>query len=126
MRRTSIRRQHRNREAAPVRADLIERVARCEFCGRQLVPLCVHEILRGSYRAKAQDKLFAVLVLCWQIEGNCHDLMSGKGWDEQLAILRRSRPDDYDLAAFHVLASRVKPDREQVDLWLKRFAFLTP
>ena len=116
MRHTSTKRRHRQDEAAPVREELIARVGRCEFCGDDKSALCVHEVLRGSHRQKALDQLYAVLCLCWP----CHELMGGRPLAEQLAILRRSRREDYDLQAFHALAGRNYPDEADVRMWLKR------
>lgn len=105
---------------APFRSELKARVAKCEWCGRRDKGLCVHEILRGyGLREQALDKAFAVLVLC----DDCHFLMSGRAWAEQLAIMRRSRCEDFNLAAFHNLARRVKPDISEVELWERRMSF---
>lgn len=109
-------------QAGPWREALRERVGRCEWCGRHNHGLAVHEVLRGSgLRQKAMDKPYAVLVLC----NDCHELMSGRDWAEQLAILRRSRPADYRLSDFHALAARVKPDHADVTLWLLRLSFVS-
>lgn len=120
MRRVSLKRQRRNREAEPARRSLLERVARCEFCGRHNAGLANHEILRGSYRQQALDKPFAILILC----DECHDLMGGRSWAEQLAILRRSRPADFNLRLFHELAGRHKPSSDEVALWNMRLCFV--
>lgn len=116
----SERRKKREAEARPVREGLIERVGRCEYCGRRHHGLEVHEILRGGYRQKTQDEQCATLVLCRP----CHNIMGGRDWAEQLAILRRSRPEDFNLIDFHALASRVKPIHEEVDLWEMRLSFV--
>lgn len=121
MRSISPKRRAREAEARPVRDDLKEEVGRCEWCGRHNAGLCVHEILRGyGYRLKAIDKRFAVLVLCFV----CHELMGGRDWAEQLSILRRSRPKDFNLLAFHTLAGRVKPGNDEVHLWSQRLSFV--
>lgn len=116
MRNRSLKRQKLDRHAEPIRRDLISEVCRCEWCGRHSIQVCVHEILRGGYRAKTLSERCAVLVLC----DECHNLMGGREWAEQLAILRRSRPHDYRLSAFHALAQRVKPDESEVRLWSQR------
>lgn len=125
MRRVSERRRKLLAEVAPVRQSLIERVCRCEFCGRYDVWLVVHEILRGSMRAQSLDKPFAQLVLCDGIGDFCHELMDGKPLAMQLAILKRSRPEDFNLLKFRTLAKRNYPDYAAVDLWSKRLAFVT-
>ena len=75
----------------------------CEVCGfRWRSRLCVHEIAQGTDRAKALDKRFAVLVLCEACHGRIHNEV---GWPRvrQLAVLKRSRPEDMDLPAFNKL-----------------------
>jgi hypothetical protein len=47
--------------------------------------------------------------------------MGGRSWEEQLAILCRVREDDYNLATFHKIAKRRKPDHDEVQLWLRRY-----
>jgi hypothetical protein len=83
------------------------------------MPLCVHEIARGPNRQEALDKPYAVLVLC----PVCHDTIHfGKGvhWPatRQLALLKASRPGDYDMEAYNEL---VGPPRlvteEEVEQW---------
>lgn len=121
MRRISPKRRQRNAAAQPFRDELLASVSRCEWCGRHSNGLCVHEILRGNgLRQKAMDQLYAVLVLC----DECHNLMGGRPWSEQLAILRRSRLYDYDLRRFHELAKRNYPDHDDVILWSLRYAFV--
>ena len=127
MRPYTKKRAARNRECREWRRQLIREVGRCEICGycpafRQLLgwelySLVVHEIARGPNREKAQDKGYATLVVC----GACHEdkVSSKKEWPEsrQLAALKRSRPQDYDLAAYNKLVGR-GPDRiteEEVD-----------
>jgi hypothetical protein len=100
--------RHRRDECAEFRRALILEVGRCEVCGhnpRAVRPgniawrLAVHEIANGPNRQKALDRRYAVLVVC----PICHDALGGKGdWPEcrQLAVLKRRRPHDYDLAAY--------------------------
>lgn len=125
MRRVSGKRAARDREAKPARESLVARVGRCEFCGRHDVWLVAHEILRGSYRVDSQDQPYAQLVLCDGIGDFCHPLMDGRSWAEQLAILRRSRPEDFNLSKFHALAQRKYPSFEAVEMWTKRYSFVT-
>ena len=103
-----------------MREALRDSVARCEFCGRHKFGLEVHEILRGSLRRLAVASPFAQLVLC----ADCHPLMGGRSLAEQLAILRRSRPKDYNLFKFYGLAQRNYPNGEDVLLWGKRLSFV--
>lgn len=98
----------RNAECRDFRRNLVREVGRCELCDdprrrKRKGDLCVHEIARGCHRSKALDKRFAVLVLC----PRCHmqRIHGNETWPEtrQLAILRKSRPCDYDLAAYNEL-----------------------
>ena len=76
--------------------------------------LCVHEIARGPLRQKALDKEYATLVVC----GFCHELVGDKSqWPEarQLAVLKRSRPDDFDLAAYNALVNPRAPNRIAIE-----------
>lgn len=84
--------------------------------------LAVHEIARGPLRQKALDQLYAVLVVC----GVCHErLGSRKKWPEskQLAVLKCSRPQDYDLEAYCRLVNENAPYRiteDEVDAYIRR------
>lgn len=114
-------------EARPFRKALIARIGKCEVCGHDpnnvrpgwvAWELAVHEIANGANRQKALDKPYATLVLCFL----CHEKLGGKGeWPEarQLAVLRRSRGNDFDLPAYNLLVGR-GPDRvtlSEVDAW---------
>lgn len=110
------------------RENLKTTVGRCEICGKdhyRYVPGCqsfrldVHEIARGVNREKALDKPYALLVLC----AACHiqRIHGNEDWPEarQLAVLKRSRPGDYDLAKYNALVG-YGPQRiteEDVDVW---------
>ncbi len=121
MRRATPKREALDRQADKWRYEFRGRVGRCEFCGRHNHGLQVHEILRGNaYRVKAQDKAYAVLVLC----AACHDEMGGMHPAQQLAILKRSRPEDFSIAKFYALAEREYPSGEDIQLWLKRLSFV--
>lgn len=126
MRRVSKKRAKRNADVQACRLALKFRVDRCECCG--YVPwlhhnsrrLDVHEIARGPNRDKALDQPYACLCVC----SVCHDgpIASRAQWPEarQLAALKRSRPADYDLAAYNALVGR-GPQRvteEDVAKWL--------
>lgn len=122
MRRVALKTAKRKREAAPFREQIVWTIGRCEWCGRHNNGLCVHEILRGGYRQQAQDKPYATLVLC----DDCHREMGGRPLAEQLAILRRSRPEDYSLPSFWKLGTRNYPDQSEVSLWSMRLSFVSP
>lgn len=121
MRQFSTKRRKRLDEARPFREALIASVGECEACGaspsrpnhtlpRESSYLCVHEIANGPVRQKALDKPYAVLVLCWACNGRATD----KGrWSEteQLALLLKVRPHDYDLAAYNRLVNPNAPNR---------------
>lgn len=136
MRRTSLKRQQLNREADPWRRALIASVGRCEFCGCRLsifgdeLPLQVHEISRGCDRGQSIDKAYAVLVLCAANPGreSCHDVLHRLGGQDQralgLALLKRSRPGDFDLESYYRLVDRRFPHIEDVDLWVKRLSWI--
>ena len=129
--RVSKKRAARNAEAKPVRDRLKADVQKCEICGcdprrswawwLDLV-LDVHEIARGEHREKALDKRYALLIVCRR----CHvlRLSSPAEWPEarQLAALKRSRPADYDLAAFLKLKNPNAPKavtQDEVDKWME-------
>jgi hypothetical protein len=115
MRRFSVRRRskkcaQRAREAKPIRDGLRASVGRCELCGKRRVGLDVHEIARGTHRQKALDKPFALLVVCRV----CHEKLDDtKAWPEarQLAVLKRRRPGDFNLAAYLSMTSPQAPLR---------------
>lgn len=122
MRRVSKKRQALMKDATPMRRSLIDQVGKCEICGasprhrrrgvpRELDQLCCHEIANGPLRAKAIDKPFAILVLCWYCNG--HVVTNKAAWPEprQLSVLRRSRPADYDLLAYNQLVNERAPNR---------------
>src|SRR5688572_21363989 len=102
LRRYTPARAKLNRLAEPTRDELIERVGQCECCGHgpdnprpdmawQMSKLCVHEILNGGFRKKAQAAPFAVLVACFFC--NQYELHNRVKWPRarQLAALLRSR-----------------------------------
>lgn len=132
MKRTRLRRQSKKhaateRVAATLKAELMDKVGRCEICGHDPARvgwggvawrMDLHEIARGCHRAMARGKRFSSLLVCYP----CHeDLGSAVEWPEsrQLAALRRSRPADYDLAAYIALVGRgpVRITEEEVDAW---------
>lgn len=111
MRRMSKKTAARAAECRSFRQQLVREVGRCEICGHdpnRVRPGCVswrlhvHEICRGVHRQKALDKRYATVVVCLP----CHDALDDTAeWPEsrQLAALKRSRPGDYDLAAYNAL-----------------------
>ncbi len=91
---------------------LFEEVERCEICGHDPTRassgflawrMVAHHIARGIHREKARVKRCAVLLVCWR----CHTerVHGNEDWPQsrQLAVLKKSRPEDYDLAAFNAL-----------------------
>ena len=109
MRRQSKKTAARERECREFRRALVAEVGRCELCGHMgwVVPstsahkrgLCCHEIARGIHRQKALDQRCAILVVC----PICHDELDGWPEERQLAVLKRSRPANVDLAAYNAL-----------------------
>lgn len=101
LKRTRIRRQskefrRRQREAKPVREQLVREKWLCECC-LKFQATQAHEIANGPCRQEALDQRCVLLAVCTYC--NCYELTDkGKwpvGW--QLGMLRESRPDDYDL-----------------------------
>jgi len=130
MRRVSKKTQARIDECRELRQQLVREVDRCEVCGhdpkwarpgRIAWSLACHEIANGPLRQKALDKRYALLVTCWRC--NSERLTDKKEWPEarQLARLKRSRPQDYDLVAYNKLVG-YGPNRvteEEVRTWEK-------
>lgn len=110
MRHKSIKRAKLDRAVKKLRDRLREDVGRCEICGRSGCVLDIHEICRGSFRERALDKLFAVLVVC----RSCHEeLGSAAMWPEsrQLAIIADKRLQDWSLKDYLRLTSPRAPKR---------------
>lgn len=121
MRANTKKRAKLNRAAAKVREQIVDEVGQCEWCGT-FYSLAVHEIARGCDRWKAQDMRSCVLVLCNAPHGirqSCHGEVGA--WDraKQLALLLLRRGGDYDLAAYHRVIDRNKPDQADVDGWVE-------
>lgn len=101
------------KEVKPFREQLIRSREFCACCntadgewyrikGRTFKSkLCCHEIANGPSRQKALDKPYAILVLC-QV---CHPIVQEWKEDKQLALLRTTTPEDYDLKAYLELTS---------------------
>jgi hypothetical protein len=105
----------RRRAALPAEAAFREQLVnrcngRCEFCGQPGTDQ--HELGRGPLRQLCRCCWFAVLYLCRA----CHRVLDERlaSDDAQkcgLAILRRSRPEDFDLAAFNRVINPRAPNR---------------
>lgn len=105
----------------------------CEICGHgpdnphpdkpwQMSVMNAHEILNGmGRRQKARGVRYASLRLCaWC---NLYVVVNKKDWpaSRQLAALRASRPEDYDLVAFLELRNPNAPQaitEAEVEQWL--------
>ena len=123
-----MKRQSRKALDADRRARrLVEAVYRCELCGHDprrakkgwvSWRLVCHEISRGSFRQQTRGKKCACLVLCW----HCHERIHAEGWNmaRQLALLKRSRPKDYNRKKFLQLICRAETaiTKAEVERWL--------
>jgi hypothetical protein len=132
MRRISKKTAARKAKCRPFREQLKRDVGHCEICGHDpsrakrgyvawaLDVLDIHEIARGTHRSKAMNKRYALLVVCRY----CHmeRLSDPAEWPKarQLAALRRSRPEDYNLAAFNALVGwgKNRITEEEVSQWV--------
>jgi hypothetical protein len=131
LKRISAKTQKRAQECREFRKMLVERVGKCEICGHserrprkdkplECSQLCVHEIACGALRQKALDQPYALLVLCWWCNGN--EVIDKGKWSQarQLAVLKSSRPEDYDLVKFNFLVNPRAPSRieeREVKAW---------
>ena len=131
MRRMSEKARKVYAEAKPIRDALRAEVKRCECCGRKESDrfrgnFDVHEILNGPLRMKTLGERCSLLVVCRE----CHDervhgstTLSASGRAAfQLALLLRSRPNDFDLERFNWLRNPNAPNFvvvEQVNDQLK-------
>lgn len=115
MKRVSEKTATREAECCEFRRQLVWEVGRCEICnhepGRAKLGqidwrLCCHEIANGPHRQKALDKPYAILVVCWWC--NSERLTDKRLWPiaRQLAALKRSRLQDYNLTRFNELVGR--------------------
>jgi len=105
----------REAEALPVRLALIERIGRCECCGKRFPPnmLACHEIACGTaLRRKALDQPYALLVVC----NGCHRVIQSEPKQRSLARQYLSDAGRYDLQAFWRLRCRNEvPTQAEVD-----------
>jgi hypothetical protein len=119
MRRVSLKRQHRNREAAPVR-DALRSLGRCEWCSTDRHKLDVHEVANGASRGAALDQLYALLLLCRRCHDDLHRLPKDAAVCIGLALIRNSRPEHYSLDSFYKITARRWPDESTVEIWWRR------
>jgi len=131
LRRISKKARKRADEARPIRAALLAEHRECQICGASprrphrglplgCSALAVHEIADGPSRQACLDKRFGCLVVCWACNSGC--LKDALAWPEskQLAVLKRDRPQDFDLAAYNMLVNPRAKDRitvAEVDGW---------
>ena len=125
MRRLSRKRAASLPDEQAFRAELMERINHtCEWCGAE--PACdKHEIGRGKFRESCRMHWCAVLGL----GPLCHGILTRMPSDDAtiagLAILRRSRPEDYSLEKFLELTTPHAPNRiteREVLAWSRRLA----
>lgn len=125
----SPKRRQRESEARPVREQLVIDVGGCEWCCRPdrsfypSITLQVHELANGALRQEALDKPYAILVLCDDCHGTLHRMAKDDAQRAGLAILMRSRHEDYSLSSFLKLLCPNAPKRitdEEVELWSRR------
>lgn len=115
----SPKRIERLDEARGFRAAFAKRVRWCEGCCRprkHWARCAVHEIARGPDRHKAQDKTYAILLLC---DPGCHQSVGEWPRAKQLALLKLRRPREYDLAAYNALVGRQIADSDVDVYWRK-------
>ena len=111
-----------------VRRDLVERIGRCECCGRRAerwqdihAVLHCHEILNGPLRDKTLDEPCSLLVTCWTC--NSEKLTDKKEWpiERQLALILKSDPERFDLKRFLWLRNPNAPEAvttEDIREWM--------
>ena len=114
MRSRSKKTAAREDECRDFRVAFRKEVGHCEICGHDPTRvkygqiawvIHIHEISRGALRLKSLDKRFAILAVCWR----CHEELGNRTeWPDarQLAVLRRSRPEDFSLEKFNQLVGR--------------------
>lgn len=115
MKAKSAKLRNREAEALPVRLALIERIGRCECCGKRFPPnmLACHEVAGGQWRQKALDQPYALLVVC---QVKCHAIVQDEPKERQLARQYLSDAGRYDLEAFWRLRCRREvPTQAEVD-----------
>lgn len=115
----SPRRQRLETATLDARLALIELTdGRCEWCQR---PGChEHHIANGQNRGLSLGKLFSVVWLCESCHRDLHELPKRHAVCIALALLRNSRPCDYNLEAFYKLIARRFPSEADVERWWER------
>ncbi len=120
MKQVSPKRAALNAAVEPYRQSLRQRVGKCEWCINTDSGLIVHEIARGQFRADALDKPFATLVLCAACHQDLHELPAPHAVCIGLALLRYSRPEDFNIERFYQLTARRWPSEELISRWWTR------
>jgi len=124
MNRLSPKRRAQLPAEAAFREELFARAGRCEFC-RNAPCQEQHELARGNgLRHKARTQRFAVLALCLLCHRVFDHVCGLEGQLLGLAVLRRSRPEDFDLTAFNRLYGNA-PNRitvQEVQQWTWRLS----
>jgi hypothetical protein len=99
-------------------------VAKCEFCQRDYVPLAQHELLQGALRQRTRAERCCVLAVCSECHGVLHSMGKPNSILCGLALIHRSRFEDYDLKKVNFIAKPEAPNKYsvyEVGLWLSRF-----
>lgn len=117
MRRVSLKRARRNREAQPVRDEL--QIGRCEWCNSDQ-PTELHELANGPVRQECLDQPYALLRICRDCHRELHRFPKDAAVSIGLALIRFRRPQDYSLSMFYELTKRRWPDPEIVEHWWRR------
>jgi hypothetical protein len=125
MRRTMPRKRAQVAAGNEAADELINRVGKCEFCRNAYFGITQHEISRGSQRLTARLEPAASIVVCPDCHMTLHELPKHLQVLIGLAILRRSRPEDYSLKRFIEIECPHAPQRYQqrdIDLWSERLS----
>lgn len=114
------RREQAEQRANERAAKFIERVDKCDKCGRR-DRLETHEIARGTGdRLKCRGCPWCCLRLCGSFSRNqCHASMGGRPRAEQLALIYLSRPSDFRLSRYN-RNFRPMVDAADVLRWVKK------
>lgn len=111
MRPVSKTRQALMRNVKPIRDSLRAEVGCCEICGKTNGTLDIHEIGRGCSRALCLGERCALLLVCRK----CHEekLSHASEYPEarQLAVLAKSRPNEFSLSDYLTITSPRAPKR---------------
>lgn len=124
MRRTALSKRAKKQAADEAADALVMEVAKCEFCRRDYVPLSQHELLQGALRQRTRAERCCVLAICPECHGVLHRMGKPDSILCGLALVHRSRPEDYDLPKVNFISNPRAPQRfsaYEVGLWLARF-----